>query len=210
MAEAKRGQGHPGCNIAPMCDPAERRDGNDFASAPEAPGAPFLADRSGLSSAFDEWRLAERLWQHDRVPAVVVGALSAMTGTVRSSCSIASRRATKPSCGSARYADHTARNFAAPDRRYRAWVTGITEEVRAGQSVRTLQRAPSTAIGGCAGPHTPAHPPVAHAPATGWRRHSSNRSAGRLQPPAPSSDGLPPAIPRDGSGPHRSRLGCWN
>jgi DNA-binding SARP family transcriptional activator/TolB-like protein len=136
--------GHPVCDIEQICEAAEHRDGAGLAHALEATGDQFLADCSGLSPAFDEWLLAERVRQHGRVLAVVLDALPAMTGTARPVHIQAIVRAldrldpwNEAVARLGMQADHAAGDFASLHRRYRALVTGITEEFQADPSAET-------------------------------------------------------------------------
>ncbi len=77
--------GEPFTDMHAIADAATCRDAPRLAQAVEQAGDTFLADLSGLSPAFDEWLLAERVRQGERLVETILDACGAMMGTARPS-----------------------------------------------------------------------------------------------------------------------------
>ena len=77
--------GEPVTDIQSICEAAAARDVHGLAKAMEQAGDTFLADLSGLSPAFDDWLLAERVRQTERLVETVVEACGAQVTQARAS-----------------------------------------------------------------------------------------------------------------------------
>lgn len=75
--------GHARSDVDEIMDACANRDSAALARNLERAGDLFLADLSGLSPAFDEWLLSERVRQHDRLVAAAVQAVEPMMGTAQ-------------------------------------------------------------------------------------------------------------------------------
>jgi len=77
--------GEPVTDIQSICEAAAAGDVHGLAKAMEQAGDTFLADLSGLSPAFDDWLLAERVRQTERLVETVVEACGAQVTQARAS-----------------------------------------------------------------------------------------------------------------------------
>ena len=72
-------------DVDEIMEACANRDASALAENLERAGDMFLADLSGLSPAFDDWLLAERVRQHDRLVTAAVQAVEPMMGIAHQS-----------------------------------------------------------------------------------------------------------------------------